>query len=153
MVYANTSPSKRRWSWSELDMIETRNPWLFIGDFNCTLSDEERSSFGGSSNSFLRWTHDNDLIDLGFVRLCFTWNHGRSIDTRRSARLDRALCNDEGQRRYPKAGVKHPHFYSNHCPLLLQLNGYFRNNLGSRPFCFEATRMTHGYFKKMLAKN
>lgn len=37
------------------------------------------------------------LIDLGFIGPGFTWNHGVSIETRRSFRLDRGLCESNGE--------------------------------------------------------
>lgn len=60
-----------------IDMIKAGEPWMIIGDFNCTLSNGERSTIEGVSVSFLRWNHERDLIDHGFVGTRFTWNHGK----------------------------------------------------------------------------
>lgn len=61
-------------------------------------------------------------MDLGFVGAAHTWNYGVSTETRRSARLDRALCDDSWRRLFPSAIVRHlAHSHSDHCPLLLEL--------------------------------
>lgn len=65
----------------EVGYDRSKEPMVAYRRFNCTLSNEERSSSGGISNSLLRWTHDIDLIGLGLSRSCFTWNHSSSIDT------------------------------------------------------------------------
>lgn len=43
----------RRLLWDALDELKVENPWMLIGDFNCTLSDDERYIPGGTSRSFL----------------------------------------------------------------------------------------------------
>lgn len=56
---------------------------------------------------------------------------------RRAARLDRALCCDEWRRLFSGAIVRHlNHAYSDHCPILLDLNGQGGGKMGERPFTF-----------------
>lgn len=51
-VYANPQPTKRRFLWKHLEALEVELPWELIGDFNCILKDEERSSNVGASTAF-----------------------------------------------------------------------------------------------------
>lgn len=92
------------------------------------------------------------LVDLGYIRPTFTWNHGASVDTRSSVRLDRGLCDDEWRKIFPSACIKHlTHFQSNHCLLLLQLE-MKNNKLGERPFRFHASWMLHKDFSSLVDK-
>lgn len=54
-VYAPPTASKRRSFWEKLYEVKIKDPWLIIGDFNCVLNDEERSSQKGTSTSFQAW--------------------------------------------------------------------------------------------------
>ena len=78
--------------------MDCRRPWLLAGDFNETVSIEERNHGGPDMrrrcNRFKYWIENNGLIDLGYSGPRFTWSRGLSQDTRKEARLDRALCND-----------------------------------------------------------
>lgn len=122
-----------------------------MGDFNCVLKTEERSSGRGVSEIFASWVSLKGLIDLGFSGQKFTWSHGRSVENRRAARLGRGLCDTEWRRRFPMASVKHlTHSYSDHCPILLQLNPGFGEKLGPMPFRFKAMWLTHREFPRWL---
>lgn len=138
-VYASPQASYWQNLWIELDALEVRGPWLLIGDFNCVLRAEERSSSSAVSSSLCSWVDRNALIDLGFAGSCFTWVHGNSIETRKAARLDRALCCNKWRRQFPGAMVRHlTQAYSDHCPVMLSLNGSNSERLGERPFRFLA---------------
>ncbi|KAL2942613.1 Arf-GAP with ANK repeat and PH domain-containing protein cnt-1 [Bienertia sinuspersici] len=64
---------------------------------------------------------------------------GNLPETRRSARLDRALCNGEWALRFNDAKVKHlPAVQSDHCPLLISSNGFSPLDHITRPFRFQA---------------
>ncbi|KAK9689271.1 hypothetical protein RND81_09G048000 [Saponaria officinalis] len=100
-VYASPNPSNRVALWSELERFARNNnhPWLVAGDFNETRSLAERH--GGDQNMarrcdiFNNWIENCELIELEFSGPSHTWARGNSEETRRSARLDRALCNSE----------------------------------------------------------
>lgn len=63
------------------------------------------------------------MIDLGFIATIFTWSHGVNTRRRRSARLDKGLCDGRWRREFPLAVVRHlSHSYADHCPLLVQLS-------------------------------
>lgn len=93
------------------------------------------------------------LIDLGFISSKFTCNHGVQRDTRKSAWLDRALCNDVWRRLCPSTVVFHLfHAHSGHSPILLKLDGKKSRRLGDRSFKFQAAWMLHSEFFKWTEK-
>ena len=99
----------------------TEAPWMLARDFNETQSLAERDH-GGSDLSrrctlFANRIENNGLIDFGFSGHRFTWVRGNTCETRKSARLDRALCNTSWRARFPEASVRHLlRCYSDHCP-------------------------------------
>lgn len=66
-TYASPHHHLRNGLWDELNLINCRDPWLFIGDFNCTLKNGERNSKGGTSRSIIKWTEEKALMDLNFI--------------------------------------------------------------------------------------
>lgn len=51
-LFASPIASERRQLWQNLDGLQTYLLWLIIGDFNCVMKGEERSSGEGVSDSF-----------------------------------------------------------------------------------------------------
>lgn len=77
------------------------------------------------------------MNDVGYVGSPFTWRHVMSVKTRRVARLNRALCSDEWRCMYPFATIRHlGHAHSDHCLILMEMNGVGTARLGGRPFNF-----------------
>ena len=72
-------------------------PTIFLGDFNVISSAEEKQ--GGrpfqyvEAESFLNFTEEAALTDLGFSDPKFTWCNNRRGRARIWKRLDRALVN------------------------------------------------------------
>ncbi|KAJ8429508.1 hypothetical protein Cgig2_016240 [Carnegiea gigantea] len=98
-MYTSPDSSQRRLLWDELTTLAASidNSWLLAGDFNDTVSIEERHS--GSldmqrrCDRFKHWIANNALIDLGYSGPKFTCMRGNTARTRQDARLDRALYN------------------------------------------------------------
>ncbi|XP_074289227.1 uncharacterized protein LOC141614378 [Silene latifolia] len=156
-VYASPDPSNRRELWVELENFARNNnqPWLLAGDFNETRSLSERQ--GGDSNmarrceNFNNWIENCVLLKLAFSGASYTWGRGNSVETRQSARFDRALCNATWGIMFEDAMVRHlPAFQSDHCPLFISPNGFVPLNSLNRPFRFQACWMTHGKFKNFI---
>lgn len=83
-----------------------------------------------------------------------TWHHGTVPEHRRSARLDRSICNEEWWRYFPDGHVIHcSHGYSDHCPILLSTSSKAAKRLGDRPFRFQAAWLTHRHFKQLVQSN
>lgn len=143
-VYMSPNPSVRRHLWAELDGIHVSNPWLLACDFNCVLRDDKRSSMTGASSYFQSWVQEGGFIDMGFIGARYTWSHGNDLETRRMARLDRALCCAAWRRDFPLATVRHLcHSHSDHCPVLVEVAGMKTRRLGARPFRFQAAWLIH----------
>lgn len=51
-VYVHPNLSIRKFLWGKLSEVVIIRPWVLIGDFNCVLLAEERSSNNGASSSF-----------------------------------------------------------------------------------------------------
>lgn len=150
-IYASPNRTLRPALWRQLDAIKPQFPWVLLGDFNCTLRDGERNITGGVSTSFADWVQSTCLIDVGFVGPLYTWNHGREAACRKSARLDRALCDDRWRVQFPEATLRHlHHFHSDHTPILLQTSGASPSGIGRRPFRFQAAWLDHKDFAQLV---
>lgn len=118
------------------------------------LTDGEQNTKRGASIGFIKWTQEMDLIDIGFIGPQYTWNRGNEVETRRSTRLDRVMCDDEWCRTFPEAVLRHLHHsYSEHWPILLQTSEGASNCLGNWPFKFQAAWMEHKEFEKVMNEN
>lgn len=85
--------------WKKLKEVD--RPWMLIGDFNCVLKEEERSSNSGTLSSFESWVEYNGLLYVGYSGNKFTWSHGVNMETRKAARLDKAPCCVDGGGCFP----------------------------------------------------
>lgn len=152
-MYANPHANIRKYLWGKLNVMRIEHPWLIIGDFNCILREEERSSGKWVSSCSVEWVVQRGLIDMGYIRLIFTWNHGMNVDTRHSARLDKGLCDESWRWMFPSVRRKYlTHPCSDHCPLLLQLEVLEKNRVGDRPFRFHASWILHRDFFGLLER-
>ena len=160
-VYASPDSSLRRELWSELDNVKRNynGPWLLAGDFNDTIAMSERNGVGNSEmqrrcRNFANWVEKNVLIDLGCSGPAHTWFRGNSIDTFKSARLDRGLVNANWRMRFTEGGVRNlPKASSDHCPILISNTGFAPIPSSLKPFRFQATWLRHEKFNDFVAKN
>lgn len=82
---------------------------------------------------------DSGLLDVGFTSNRFTRSHGVSMESRKATKPDIALCCDAWRRLFPSVVVHHlNHSHSDHCPLLMDLNGSNNKVLGDMSFRFQA---------------
>ncbi|XP_074265328.1 uncharacterized protein LOC141587759 [Silene latifolia] len=156
-VYASPDSTNRRELWSELETFARMNnrPWIMAGDFNETRSLAERhggnKSMARRCERFNNWIENCEFIELAFSGPAHTWARGNSVETRQSARLDRALCNAEWGELFEDAMVRHlPAIQSDHCPLFISPNGFVPLNAINRPFHFQACWLTHENFKEFI---
>lgn len=122
-VYGSPTPSTKEHLWNDLSMLasNTSNAWFVAGDFNATLSSNERqggiASHHKGNRSFINFVNRCHLLDLGFSGPKFTWRRGTLL-----ARLDRALSNARWCSVFPNACVYHlPKLGSDHRPILVNL--------------------------------
>uniref|UniRef100_A0A2N9ET81 Reverse transcriptase domain-containing protein n=2 Tax=Fagus sylvatica TaxID=28930 RepID=A0A2N9ET81_FAGSY len=142
-IYGPPKRQHRKNFWSFLkDLIGSYSgPWLIIGDLNSIYSSEDKrgGSLRGScsTNWFSDFVAETGALDLGFNGPHFTWSNKREGLANVKERLDRALCDQEWQCLFPKAGIRHlgaP--TSDHRPILLDT--HLDNGKIVRPFRFEA---------------
>lgn len=115
------------------------------------MFDWERSSSCSETSRrtaiFNGWVEDMKLLELEFEGESHTWSRGLTIETRCSARLDRALCNSEWGLIFTSAKMKHlPVLASDHCPLLISPNGFAPTESLLHPFKFQAAWLKHENF-------
>lgn len=56
---------------------------------------------------FKKWVNNIPLLEVEFSGACHTWVRGLTTQTRKSARLDRALCKSDYELRFENAKVKY----------------------------------------------
>lgn len=133
-------------------------PWLIAGDFNdiVCMSERARCSEGTirRCNLFAEWVEEMRLVDLGFIGPKFTWHRGTNTESRRSARLDRGLCNVEWHNQFQNAIVKHlVTLQSNHCPLLIATKGLTSPRHAIKSFKFQAEWLLHDQCTKFIEES
>ncbi|XP_020240074.1 uncharacterized protein LOC109818933 [Cajanus cajan] len=152
--YAKPRVELRQWVWAHLRELggQITLPWLVLGDFNeILLSTESR---GGRfslarASQFLEVLNDCNFLDMGAKGLRFTWYRNQP-GVMLAKRLDRAVCNVAWQAMIPEAYVENLcRVYSDHCPLLLRLDGSREKNQ-ERPFRFQAAWATHKGFERIV---
>uniref|UniRef100_A0A2N9IMG3 CCHC-type domain-containing protein n=1 Tax=Fagus sylvatica TaxID=28930 RepID=A0A2N9IMG3_FAGSY len=142
-VYGPPCAANRNHFWSLLENLVNSfsRQWLIIGDLNsvATRSKKKGGSSHGSitSKSFQNFVSNIEALDLGFIGPKFPWFNRRVGWVNVKERLDRGLCNDDWQRLFPKAGIRHlmaPN--SDHNPILFDT--HLELHKGIKPFRFEA---------------
>lgn len=151
VVYASPNVGLREQVWRELRDFSSSHhgPWCLAGDFNSTLSAQERE--GGAEinyeacNAFRECLEDCGLIDMGYAGSPFTWSWGQL-----KQRLDRVLCNSAWNYSFPSSSVTHvPLASSDHCGLWFKVeNGNPRQNRNY--FKFFGAWLDHCDFKNQV---
>ena len=126
LIYGPPHVNGRERFWKCLEELVSAfaGPWLVIRDFNCVDSnlDKRGGRYLGEAltRSFSNFVHAIGAIGLGFIGSRFTWSNKCEGLANIKERLDKAVCNQEWQCLFPKAGVKHlvaP--ASDHAPIIL----------------------------------
>ena len=135
-VYAFNDSKQRESLWSDLRVLNTRDPWILCGDFNCVMNIEERigsavrQSEIADINACMHCCGMEDIKSSGHF---FTWNNKQEGANRVFSKLDRVLANPKWFDSYSAAEVC---FLSegafDHSPGLLTV--YPKNNGGKKPF-------------------
>nr|XP_027075819.1 uncharacterized protein LOC113699652 [Coffea arabica] len=111
-----------------------------MGDFNDLRSNEEkwggRDRAEGIFREFNRFIRVNNLVDLGYQGVPWTWCNSWEGDGEVKERLDRCLCSTEWMQRYEKAQCNHVETEaSNHLMLIVDTN--LDNKRAKRRFYFD----------------
>ncbi|KAK8611992.1 hypothetical protein V6N13_132026 [Hibiscus sabdariffa] len=126
-------------------------PWIVIGDFNATLSVDDRSGCAPSSlpePGFQNMVFDCGLSDLDYVGPDFTWCRGNHY-----VRLDRYFGNAAWFECYPDSCLHHLlRMKSDHRPILLSLSGS-SHSLHHKPFRYLSAWTLHHDFNRLVKEN
>ncbi|KAK8711191.1 hypothetical protein V6N13_146482 [Hibiscus sabdariffa] len=150
-VYASPNSSKRKHLWSYLTFLSSRisEPWITLGDFNATISNDERLGCTSSTDrDFITAIFDSKLHDLGYEGPAFTWYRGQ-----RAVRLDRCMCNDHWIESYPETLVHHLlRMKSDHRPLFVTI-GHQPPRSKHRRFHYFSGWLQHADFNQLVLNN
>ena len=141
-IYASPRSAERHILWNNLNKVAELHemPWVIVGDFNETLSAENKfkgRTVGVSRSLLLKECLNNcNMIDIGFSSPRFTWTNKREGQALIQERLDRFFINPSWCLLYLEARVMHlTTCHSDHCPVMLDMLP--RTNTGrARPFKF-----------------
>lgn len=117
--------------WKYLNGISLLNiPWILTRDFNTSSIVRNTKgvlfwSYSLKSKFFFSSISNNNLLDLGFVGLSFTWCNGQESLARRWARLVHFLANASWLLNYNFFSNQHlAHLNSDHAPFFLTTRNY-----------------------------
>ena len=150
-VYGPLERRNQEIFWEELGSLKSLwgGLWCLGGDFNVTLSPNERKRGGKLSPSMRRFAevvNELGLRDLPLKGGPFTWRGG--LNGRSMLRLDRFLVTANWENKFSNAVQNTlPRLVSDHCPILLDSEGI---KLGIHPFRFEITWLKYEGFKDLL---
>lgn len=135
--WAQGNEKYRTWDLMRSICGNMAGPIIFGGDFNEVLHSREKR--GGAEVNFRSMANFNqvirdcNLVDIGTQGTFFTWERGKEVGSRIQERLDRFLVSSSWFDLFPKAEAKGlAKIGSDHCPILLELSGFQRNNSNSR---------------------
>ncbi|CAM8926103.1 unnamed protein product [Rhodiola kirilowii] len=130
IFYGNPRTNLRQLSWNLIRKLREliNMPWCIIGDFNAICNFSETTSKNLSRQVFMEHFRDVlldcGLMDLGYKGSKFTFSNKRQGMEEVRSRLDRAVGDDLWVNKFPNASIKHLVSHrSDHCPLLLNLDG------------------------------
>ena len=142
-VYGSPYLANRSEIWDNMSKImeENKGLWLLIGDFNQVENKDKK--LGGSlliqgASSFIDWKFHNNLLDIPYQGVNFTWSNNRSNAEAIYERIDKAFCNVEWKDKFTEAEIWNlPILLSEHSPIILQIHGA-QDKRKKRPYILDA---------------
>ncbi|KAI0502711.1 hypothetical protein KFK09_017668 [Dendrobium nobile] len=128
IVYASKETLKRKHLWEVVQEASNRDiPSIVGGDFNCILAQEDkkggkRFKINEGSLDMLKFMHENDYHEVGFVGPRYTWCNNKSGGGRIFERLDRCILNSLAINKIQITLVRHlAKVASDHCPIVFKM--------------------------------
>lgn len=141
-VYGSPVLDSRSIVWAEIQNLMNTQlaDCVLIGDFNQV--DSKHQKLGGNSKllraqDFINWKLNNNLFDIPYKGVSFTWTNNRQGNDLILERLDRGFCNLNWKDEFPDATITNlPIFLSDHSPILLQTHPIHTKK--ARPYKLES---------------
>ncbi|KAL6190194.1 hypothetical protein ACLB2K_036592 [Fragaria x ananassa] len=154
-LYAYPKKEKQLALWNDITKLcpTDNSSWVIIGDFNITMSPEEKlGGIGGVTRpmlNFCEFLNNSGLVSLKASGLPFTWTNKHVDDSVIFERLDRAVVNSNFLNMFPNAILENlPIISSDHGPIYLNLSPPKKRV--PRPFKFEAIWFSHPSFSSLV---
>ncbi|XP_071920779.1 uncharacterized protein [Coffea arabica] len=141
-IYASTEDRVRKHEWKTIEQKkrEWGEKWAVKGDFNDICSNGEkwggRERFDDSFSDFNNFISGNELVDIGFVGIPWTWSNTWDGEGEVKERLDRCLGSVGWMQLYENVTCEHiEKEASDHYLLMVDTNPQQRR--GKRRFFFD----------------
>ncbi|XP_056698226.1 uncharacterized protein [Spinacia oleracea] len=135
-VYAFNDAGMRQDLWRDLLLLNTQEPWIVCGDFNCVMALDERIGAPVRHRDIVdvsNCMHACGMEDIKCVGNLFTWNNKQQGNNRVFSKIDRFMANQAWQTCFPVAEVCFmPEGLFYHSPGLLSV--FPRDDGGKKPF-------------------
>ncbi|XP_071912221.1 uncharacterized protein [Coffea arabica] len=128
-IYASTEDRVRKHQWKTIEekKREWGEKWAVMGDFNYICSNGEkwggRERSEGSFRDFNNFISGNELVDIGFVGVSWTWSNTWDGEGEVKERLDRCLGSVGWMQLHENVTCEHiEKEASDHCLLMVDTN-------------------------------
>ena len=155
IIYGSPQVQRRRELWRQLERVDNFGVarWCFCGDFNATLNYDDRLSNARNvappDKWFREWVSDSCLKEIQAAGPKFTWARKGCY-----SKIDWVLMNEECLLKFPEASAVHlPKFKSDHCPILLRMEGGRIKIRRRKEFRFFAPWVTHDDFNEVVKRS
>lgn len=127
-VYGSPYAKERHNVWNHISecIDSSHGPWLLMGDFNQVENHSEKlrgSKIIQGVRSFQEWKTSNNLLDIPFRGVRFTWTNNREGQEVIYERIDKAFCNDSWMSRFRDVFVNNLLvLLSDYSPIILEFS-------------------------------
>ncbi|XP_056691612.1 uncharacterized protein [Spinacia oleracea] len=151
-VYAFNDAGMRQDLWRDLLLLNTQEPWIVCGDFNCVMALDERIGAPVRHRDIVdvsNCMHACGMEDIKCVGNLFTWNNKQQGNNRVFSKIDRFMANQAWQTCFPVAEVCFmPEGLFDHSPGLLSV--FPRDDGGKKPFKYFTTWKSSNVFSDIV---
>ena len=155
LSYMVIQPHKRKHVWNQLLSFHSTvtGPWVWIGDFNQVLNQEDKFSLRNQAclgaTELYNCLQEASMIPMNATGVQYTWKNNREGEEFVCERLDRVFVNLDWLHTYKHSSLKAwPISISDHAPLILETHK--KQIFQKRPQRFEAMWLLNPSCKKLI---